>query len=177
MRKRKIRQKATFEVPFLVPLPKNYRLEQASKGVLDGAPYQNPANHTSYADSSDPYQVAHEIGHGLDDELTPAERARFQRIMRLNGPWDQGTTLEGSSSSPVERFADYYAASALADMGHSGGGAYTVNKRRLKKFRKALNQYAMQHGSRQYGSDGAKVGRPPLPSPYGQAASQVARTL
>lgn len=53
----------------------------------------------------------HELGHAFDDEvLTNSDRAAFMRVMRLRGPWVQGTGYEkGADRSPNEWFADAYA--------------------------------------------------------------------
>lgn len=166
-------RKASFkpQVQLIVPLPSQYRVEAA-----EGSAYADPNTKTVYASRRDPFAMAHEIGHMLDEQLTSGDRARFQRIMRMKGPWDQGTGTEGGYHSPSESFADYYAAAATAydPNGNRVTSAYTnLRAKRLRKFKKALDRVAREQHLRQYGSDG--VGAFPTAQQANQAA--IARNL
>jgi len=62
---------------------------------------------------TDRYARSHEIGHLFDAQvLTDPDRAVLTRMMRMTGPWDQGSLPE-TDRSPHEWFADYYAACDL----------------------------------------------------------------
>lgn len=78
------------------------------------AAYSNPQTGEIFAGEYDPFNYAHELFHLLDTQVaTDADRRRWQKILKLKGPWDQGTGTAGGFHSPSEKVADYYAAAAL----------------------------------------------------------------
>jgi hypothetical protein len=144
-----------------VPLPQTFRFQrdgdvQAAmpSGPIVGA-YADPAtgivhlgpeNRGHKYDRTDEFTAAHELAHLLDfGSLDDAWRRRFQRTMGMPaGEWRRGTgmTREGLRS-PSEWFGDYYAAAAIRMRPGEGVGSYaTITPRRLRRFERALTQFA-----------------------------------
>jgi hypothetical protein len=150
--KRKRKDAGYFEETW-VPIPDQYTLthNEDEGGVAD------VTNMRANAPRGDRFAAGHEIGHLFLEQLTtPEEKARIQRILKINGAWDQGTGLEGGYSSPSEHAADYYAAAATGfDPARYGLGGYTqIGARKLKRFKIYLDKIGRERGLRQYGSDG-----------------------
>lgn len=159
---RKHRAVAVAQLPpaqSFVPLPSSYRWEPLPESAAN--PYADPAKRTAYSVKSDPFAFAHEVGHILDEDMTDTDRRKFQKILRMKGPWDQGTGL-GHEKSPSESFADYYAAAATnLDLRNAGMASYTqIGPKRLKRFKVALDQFGRARSLRQYGSDGVSPANP-----------------
>lgn len=151
MPKKKVRRRAGYMNETLVPIPDRY-------SVTHNEDESTHADITALrANGNDPFSTAHEIGHlFLETSIGDAERARVQRILRVKGPWDQGTGTEGGYSSPSEIAADYYAAAATGfpQAGKGVEGYASIGPKRLRRFKRYLDQVGRERGLRQYGSDG-----------------------
>jgi hypothetical protein len=82
-----------------------YYAERGESGVTCA----DLATGTVWLAHPDRFSLEHEKGHLFDAQvLTDQDRAHFTRLLRLSGPWDQGTG-EGAGRGPSEVFADAYA--------------------------------------------------------------------
>lgn len=136
-----------------VPIPERYTLTHNENEDTQADITGLRAN----ASKDDRYSTAHEIGHlFLETSIGDRERERIRRILKVDGPWDQGTGLEGGYSSPSEIAADYYAAAATGypHPGKDVSGYARIGPKRLRRFKKYLDHVGKERGLRQYGSDG-----------------------
>ena len=107
------------------------------------AGYTNPATGEIFLSEYDDFNYAHELFHLLDTQaVTDADRARWQKILKLKGPWNQGTGTQGGFSSPSEIVADYYAAAALGmDLNHELVGSYAqLTPKRLRRMGRSFER-------------------------------------
>jgi hypothetical protein len=66
--------------------------------------YADPATGDVHSISPDDFSTGHEAFHLLDlQTATDADRARWESILGLSGPWNQGTGLTGGGLSLTER--------------------------------------------------------------------------
>lgn len=134
--------------PYKVPMPTtvNPRFGQFTdpKGGELGPTggYTNSETGEVFMPEYDPFGYAHELFHLLDAQaLTDQDRARFQKILKLKGPWDQGTGTSGLGS-PSEIVADYYAGAALGlDLNRENVSAYAqMTPRRLRRMGRSFER-------------------------------------
>lgn len=99
------------------------------------------------------FSLGHELFHLLDTQvLTDQDRAKFSRILKVKGPWDQGTGVAGGGmASPSEVAADYYA--SLATGANLPGSGRMVSSyvdgygpKRLRRFDRALGKLMQDRG-------------------------------
>lgn len=115
------------------------------------AGYTNTETGEIFLNEYDPYNYAHELFHVLDAQvLTDQDRARFQKILKLDGPWDQGTGTKGGFNSPSEKVADYYAAAALGldlvGKNRQVVGSYAQpTPRRLRRMGRSFERLLARH--------------------------------
>ena len=149
MARKKVRRK-TFRVP--APLNASVTYGPLSDSELGGqmtGGLTYPDQGTIRLPDRDSYGLAHEMFHLLDAQvLTDADRARFAKILRTDGVWNQGTGTKGFTS-PDEIAADYYAALATnMDVKKAGGGRYVgeYGPKRLRRFGNSLERLLKRRG-------------------------------
>jgi hypothetical protein len=78
------------------------------------------------AEGAGRFELWHERGHLFDAQvLTDAQRAWFTRMLKMEGPWDQGTGM--GTRGPSEVFADAYATCAIGPQPVRAKGAWAVS--------------------------------------------------
>lgn len=149
--RKQVRRKKTYRLPAPLSAKVTYGplTDQELGGQMTGG-LTYPDQGTIRLPERDPYGLAHELFHVLDAQvLTDADRARFQKILRLNaGPWNSGTGTKGYVS-PDEIAADYFAALATnLDIRKAGSGAYVseYGPKRLRRFGNSLERLLKRRG-------------------------------
>jgi hypothetical protein len=113
--------------------------------------YADPATGDVHSISPDDFSTGHEAFHLLDlQTATDADRARWESILGLSGPWNQGTGLTGGGlRSPSEIIADNYGMLVSGtDPRHAMQSSYAdhYDFRRMRRFARSLERFRRRNG-------------------------------